>query len=894
MAGVNRVSLVLRFKNSNNKKTDTSLFKISPTNTEINIITPPNLRHTYPFQKIYTNDNNLKEFNRDFTIPMMDHVVCGGNCTITAIGAPNTGKSYSLFGVKTEAGYHGGIVIEGMRHLIDETKKLSTDITIGILVSFFEMHNGKIRDLGIAYQKREEWGFDEIFEFYKDLDLPVKETNLKSYIEGISLIQVNSLEEVEEVIWHGFQLRESYEKAYGPISDKCITVLSATVSQRSRAFTTFETKNGRFHFVDTSGSECNSVQDESDLEDPNNMLKGIKKVFNKLNMLKQGIPMSVISYKTCKLTHYLQSGLTGNSLVTVLHTIDSEPSKFNEAYKMLEFSKSIVEMDARLKVMRKHVNSTQEDDDNIVIRLREEIRDIDKTIETAMKYHEEKIKKIAKFIGIDEDMEILLNSSENSKEYETAKKFKEAPEIMENLINRNKILEEKIKEGQKLIGIKREKLEHKRQALSLETKKYDAEIIKAKKELEDLSEAYENRTDFKIIAAEEMDQLLINSHLSIEEMSANLHSIKSNMMNSKGDLRNLADMVEIGRNEDEHIFKKKYMEIESQQKQKIENLIDQFKYYDKILYEKNKKFERECKAYSVEINETLKQYKEESVQLYEIAVKLDMIINEIESGKYNMGVKPVLIPRTHKFALPRKEDYPITFRAIGATPTILRDPFSSFSQSRSIKSSTFLSSATSTLSFNFQPKLPKVQTFRNFEDLITEKIDLSTALSCPLKPLNNKELKNLGTNLQMYVQKKTAELESINSELDSKGCSLEKIEKLEQELKNVQEEAENFKTKYEKEVRSRIDLQDHFYYSPRPESRFFITEMKNSRPVTQHKMKVRIPQTAKNSVSAYSLNSRAQTSGFLSQTSSSSQTLVRFSPRGSMKNILGDLKGYTK
>lgn len=131
------------------------------------------------------------------------------------------------------------------------------------------------------------------------------------------------------------------------------------------------------------------------------------------------------------------------------------------------------------------------------------------------------------------------------------------------------------------------------------------------------------------------------------------------MQNTRGDVKNLLDMIDLGRTEDEHIFKKDYMDSESRQSAKLENIIEQFDYIYEQTVKKNDKFEFESKSYIKGINNVIEKHREEAVRLYEISEVIDGIISDVESGKYTMGIRPINIPRDHRVHLLAKDVIPL-------------------------------------------------------------------------------------------------------------------------------------------------------------------------------------------------------------------------------------------
>lgn len=319
----------------------------------------------------------------------------------------------------------------------------------------------------------------------------------------------------------------------------------------------------------------------------------LRKILNKLNQQLAGVQVTNIPYKNSKITQTLQSGLTANSLITLISCCDTDTFKFNETFRCLKFASTILEMDKRLKqLMPDHIET-----ENIerINRLDEEIIELKLIQKRTIKAHEEKLKNFAKLIGIDDDLENIIYATPHSAEYKLANKYKEAHETIKNLTTRNSELEERIKTD--LISIKNSKsyLKEDVEIDGADIKQGNKSIADFKKKMKEFSDNYE-----EIMASthpKELQSKLMVTHLEIEEKFSNLHILKSRLNSKSVDIKEAFNMRELGR-----------VEIESNKRKQFN---DRGNMYKTLLYEFENKYKDEIKQKDRENLDIELKYKSE-------------------------------------------------------------------------------------------------------------------------------------------------------------------------------------------------------------------------------------------------------------------------------------------
>lgn len=252
-----KLNLLLRLKPSTNLVPEHTFYKTTPTSTEIILTAPSSNQEHFHFSHVFDTDTTNTHLVQELSNPVVDQVLYGGNSLLGAFGGREAGKNHTIFGQKTADGYVGGLAQGIVKLLFEKLKSLSLERAPGILLSFFEIYQGNVRDLAISYTKKDDEAMKtDIAKIYTAQNLPVKEAFGKSYIEGVSLIQTVSPEEIYDLINSGFRQRETAERIYGKFSHQTTTVLSITVSQRTNT----DSVAGKMYFVVLPSHEINSLE----------------------------------------------------------------------------------------------------------------------------------------------------------------------------------------------------------------------------------------------------------------------------------------------------------------------------------------------------------------------------------------------------------------------------------------------------------------------------------------------------------------------------------------------------------------------------------------------------------------------------------------------------------
>ncbi|KAJ9604930.1 Kinesin-like protein kip2 [Cladophialophora chaetospira] len=277
-----------------------------------------------------THDDNAKVYD-SAAKRLVRRVMEGYHGTVFAYGMTGTGKTFSMQGTMTSPGVIP-LAITDIFSYIRETPHRE----FLLRVSYLEIYNEKIHDLlavpvggGVAQQQEE-------IKLREDSKRGVYATPLKEEI-------VQSPTQLLRVIHRGDQARRTGSTQFNSRSSRSHAVVQIVVESRERVPGSGSLQeNGKrvamlpggvrvstLSLIDLAGSERAAEDKERRAEGAhiNKSLLTLGTVIAKLsgNRDKNGNPLSVdgkhLPYRDSKLTRLLQPALSGNSLVSILCTI---------------------------------------------------------------------------------------------------------------------------------------------------------------------------------------------------------------------------------------------------------------------------------------------------------------------------------------------------------------------------------------------------------------------------------------------------------------------------------------------------------------------------------------------------------------------------------------------
>ncbi|KAL3993975.1 Kinesin motor domain family protein [Acanthocheilonema viteae] len=269
--------------------------------------------------------------------PIITSCMDGYNVCIFAYGHTGSGKTYTMEGLPSDP----GVYQRSLMHLFRIAKERLNDIDYIISISMLEIYNEKIRDL-LSNDKN---------------NLPIRIGNDGMLdIPGLRVLNVNTLEEVQEILEKGRMNRVSATTDLNDRSSRSHAVVCVRVRAMNR--TTNAVSESRLNLVDLAGSERVSQsgatgQQLKEAQCINRSLSELSNVVSALRQRQQHIP-----FRNCQLTRLLENCLNGDSKTFVIVQLVPDASAIQETVSSLNFA------DKLSKVQKRSLNSKVSQVDN--------------------------------------------------------------------------------------------------------------------------------------------------------------------------------------------------------------------------------------------------------------------------------------------------------------------------------------------------------------------------------------------------------------------------------------------------------------------------------------------------------------------------------------------------
>ncbi|KAL9975125.1 hypothetical protein ACROYT_G012243 [Oculina patagonica] len=216
----------------------------------------------------------------------------GYNVCIFAYGQTGSGKTFTMEGPSSNP----GINQRALKLLFEETRDRGVDWHFSINVSVIEIYNEMIRDL---------LGDDP------SAKLEVKQGKEGLYVPGLTEIQVNNVEELNELFAMGKTNRATAITDMNEHSSRSHALLCVNVTGQNK--TTGHRTIGKLNLVDLAGSErvSKSGSEGARMKEAQNINKSLSSLGDVIHSLKN--KTSHVPYRNSKLTYLLQESLGGDS-----------------------------------------------------------------------------------------------------------------------------------------------------------------------------------------------------------------------------------------------------------------------------------------------------------------------------------------------------------------------------------------------------------------------------------------------------------------------------------------------------------------------------------------------------------------------------------------------------
>ena len=234
----------------------------------------------YAFDQAFDKNSGQVQIYQNTTKFLIEGVLHGFNATVFAYGATGAGKTYTMVGTENNPGN----MFLAFQDLFLKMKESEKEKKYVIRVSFLEIYNEQIRDLIVISQ--------DFLEMREDPDKGIT-------VAGLSEVEVETPEEVMELLFYGNQNRTQEATGANETSSRSHAVLQITVEEKDRAEGIHSQINiGKLSLIDLAGTERASKTNNRGIR----MLEGAK-INRSLLALGNCINALVDEMKTNKKNH---------------------------------------------------------------------------------------------------------------------------------------------------------------------------------------------------------------------------------------------------------------------------------------------------------------------------------------------------------------------------------------------------------------------------------------------------------------------------------------------------------------------------------------------------------------------------------------------------------------
>ncbi|KAL4471997.1 hypothetical protein ABPG72_018499 [Tetrahymena utriculariae] len=646
---------------------------------------------SFKFSKILNQGVNQDRLFQEIGAPSVDKVLQGVNSLIISYGQTGSGKTYSIFGQHPEylLDQHQtideqlgkarmdqrGLVPKSVDYLLNKVIELQDTKEIVITMSFAEVYLDKIHDIGKFYLLQDGGkkilNIDRVIKDQENENLTMYEnTNGQIVVKDLTLITLESIEQLYGVLKSCFQIRDQLELKGISIWERAHTIFTINVIQKDKENENIPFSNCFVQFVDLAGSEriAKSLTEGHKYQESiiiNQNLSVLCKCLQSISLKGKSIP-----HKESKLSRILQNTLQPRSFITLIGNINPSESNYEECLATQQYiercskdAPKTLPISSNSSNINNLTNSSVVND-KVVQKLQRDNQELKEKLEKVQNDHKKRLHDIQMILGIEVELDKLFLKS-SIRELNHLKQQKEAMIKAENLQKQNEELEKTIDNLHKHIDeIKR--TEHKKWELQ------KCQIIELKESLVNLkqqisSKEMNSKSDIKQFQKEkeqDLKNLIDRSNALLEERNNLVFNLPTFVQNKTQENQKVNDLKKATKYEAEKEHKSQIETLKKEYQQLLENSKMQFEFYLKQKNEQIDQYVQDSKKYREEKKKQIDEMKLEMSEMYEVITRLSSILQKVEMGHYSGGIKSVNIPEKEKPILPVRQKYKHLFKVL--------------------------------------------------------------------------------------------------------------------------------------------------------------------------------------------------------------------------------------
>ena len=616
------------------------LVEVKGNRREITLINPRSaaIEQNYEFTNVFPPEASQDEVFDLTCKHLVEGFLEGSNGCYLAYGQRRSGKTHTIFGGPNLE--FPGMIELSLRLMI---AAMLEETRMTLAISCLEISQDKVKD--------------------------IHKGQTAYHGDSVELVEENGLYKIQDTNWTPVSnLQSAIEKIRSAIitRDAQVTPLAPQSLSHTvvvfRLIRSFSVKNpiSFLAFVDLARCERNRRESIMETHLSPGLIGSVHTSYTALvrvveALAKENAQTSTTPYRDSKLTSVLSCSMTGTWLFSLVACIHPLPKLFDECINVMQFATKLKSIDTTIATNSK---LSREDEskqlDKRIKNLRQDISEMRFQIDQMEFLHSKELKELSLKLGLDYDLELLKFEDANSRELKTINNMREAMERADNLKATHEKLQDQWKYHNQLLNEIKIIATNNQEKQHRELTELEFEVSSIKRDIERCVDAIISPHFGKEESAklDEMQQLLVHSHLLVEQQAAEINGIyeiavkrSEAAQNNTEDRKSGRDALESGLR---HEFRRHEDDLSAVENRLQDNYNAQLaKKYSEIML-----LEQQFKRFCSERMDTILRWKGEIARLCLVIKKQQSVIEAIKKGEFNKGIVPVLIPKTHLPTIP--------------------------------------------------------------------------------------------------------------------------------------------------------------------------------------------------------------------------------------------------
>lgn len=278
------------------------------------------------YDDIFDKEATNAEVFETCTMPLIDSLMSGYNCSVFVYGATGAGKTYTMLGSTDTP----GITYLTMQKLFDRLGELECERKFEIGISYLEVYNEQVMNL-----------------LNKQGPLNLREDGGGVVVSGLQLQQIHTADELLELLALGNRNRTQHPTDSNAESSRSHAIFQVHI--RMTDLKTSQKKIVKLTMIDLAGSEraastqCKGLR----FKEGANINKSLLALGNCINKLAEG--SKYVPYRDSKLTRILKDSLGGNCRTVMIANVSPSSLTYDDTFNSLKYASRAKKIKTSLK-----------------------------------------------------------------------------------------------------------------------------------------------------------------------------------------------------------------------------------------------------------------------------------------------------------------------------------------------------------------------------------------------------------------------------------------------------------------------------------------------------------------------------------------------------------------